>query len=120
MSNKNSDFQDPKPFNTISLITQRNKIKELIDAGLASQALTEMTTLVCEFDLNKKDTDMIQVKNELIQNQKRPYLKASQTIDYYVLICDYMNDTYCRGFKAPMGEDFFEGLGEPQDGNTTG
>jgi hypothetical protein len=111
MSNHpNDNFQDPKPFNTVSLINQRNHIKLLIDTAQSSQAFIEMCTLVCEFDLNKKDTDMIQVKAELIKNKKNPYLKSAQDIDYYDLINTYMNDTYCRGFKAPMGEDFFDDL----------
>jgi hypothetical protein len=51
---------------------------------------------------------MLQVKVELVKNKKNPYLKSAQDIDYYSLINKYMNDTYCRGFKAPMGEDFFD------------
>lgn len=121
MSEHSQDrFQDPKPFNTVSLINQRNHIKLLIDQGLAAQAFTEMTTLVCEFDLNQKDADMIQVKVDLMKNKKYPYLKSFQDIDYYDRINRYMNTTYCRGFKAPMGEDFFPTLeGEENADGTT-
>jgi hypothetical protein len=60
---------------------------------------------------------MLQVKIELIKHKKYPYLKSAQDVDYYALINKYMNDTYCRGFKAPMGEDFFDDLPEekPQE-----
>jgi len=115
----NDRFQDPKPFNTVSLINQRNHIKLIIDQGLAAQSFTEMTTLVCEFDLNPKDEDMLHVKEDLMRNKKYPYLKSSQDIDYYDRINKYMNNTYCRGFKAPMGEDFFPTLeGEDKDDGT--
>jgi hypothetical protein len=112
----NDRFQDPKPFNTVSLINQRNHIKLLIDQGMPSQAFTEMTTLVCEFDLKKNDAGMLQVKADLMKNKKYPYLKGSQDIDYYDIINKYMNDTYCRGFKAPMGEEFFPTL-DSEDSN---
>jgi hypothetical protein len=119
MSNRSNDnFQDPKPFNTVSLINQRNHIKELIDIGENSKAFKEMCTLVCEFDLNEKDTDMTTVKKELIQNLKVPFLPSVRVIEYYDLINRYMNDTYCRGFKAPMGEDFFPTLDEDNDNAT--
>jgi hypothetical protein len=111
MSNRpNDNFQDPKPFNTVSLINQRNHIKELIDFGQAAKAFTEMCSLVCEFDLNTKDTDMIKVKADLIKNWKASYLTSAVAIDYFDKINIYMNETYCRGFKAPMGEDFFPTL----------
>jgi hypothetical protein len=114
----NDRFQDPKPFNTVSLINQRNHIKLLIDTGQASQAFTEMTTLVCEFDLNSKDTTMAEVKAALIKNKKNPYLKCAEDIEFYDKINKYMNTTYCRGFKAPMGEDFFPTLGDENNDGT--
>ena len=111
----NERFQDPKPFNTVSLINQRNHIKLLIDSGQASQAFTEMCTLVCEFDLNKNDTAMAEVKAALFKNKKYPYLKSAEDIEFYDKINKYMNNTYCRGFKAPMGEDFFDDMEKGSD-----
>lgn len=120
MSEHSTDrFQDPKPFNTISLITQRNHIKLLIDLGKSKEAFTEMCTLVCEFDLNKKDTAMAEVKAALIKNKKMPYLLSADDIEYYDKINKYMNTTYCRGFKAQMGEDFFEDMENDKDDGTT-
>jgi hypothetical protein len=108
-------FQDPKPFNTVSLINQRNHIKLLIDTGQAAKAFTEMCTLVCEFDLNIKDTAIAEVKAALIKNKKYPYLKSSEDIEFYDKINKYMNNTYCRGFKAPMGDDFFDDMDKQVD-----
>ncbi len=108
MSNRpNDNFQDPKPFNTVSLINQRNHIKELIDLGLAAKAFQEMCTLVCEFDLDKKDETMAKIKENLKRNFKTSFLISADVIEYYDEINAYMNATYCRGFKAPMGDDFF-------------
>lgn len=112
---KQNDFQDPKPFNTVSLINQRNHVKFLIDNALSAQAFIEMCTLVCEFELSPKDKVMQQIKQELKKNKARSYLPSAEDIEYYDKINIYMNATYCRGFKAPMGEDFFDEL-EKEEG----
>jgi hypothetical protein len=108
-------FQDPKPFNTVSLINQRNHIKELIDQGASSQALKEMCSLVIEFEIDKKDTPMLKCKEDLIKNKKNPFITSAEDIDYFDKICMFMNGTYCRGFKAVMNEDFFPTLDEPTE-----
>jgi hypothetical protein len=119
MSNQPSNFQDPKPFNTVSLINQRNFIKELIDAGEAAKAYKHMATLTCEFTLCNKNPEMITIKANLKKNFRTPYLPAVEIIDYWDTINNYMNDTYCKGFHAPMDNDFFKELEDKDDDKET-
>jgi hypothetical protein len=106
----NDRFQDPKPFNTISILNQRNHIKLLIDTGQHPQALNEMCTLVNELDINKKDSDIIQIQKELNDNYEYSTIASNKDMHYFRIINRYLNDTYCRGFKAPMDENFFPNL----------
>jgi hypothetical protein len=114
MSNA-TDFQEPKQFNTVALLNQRNHIKILLDNKLHNPALQEMCSLVCEFDLTPKDTQMIEVKKNLMKNYQSPFIQSFEDMMYFNIINDYMNHTYFRGFKAPMGEDFFKELDEQEE-----
>jgi hypothetical protein len=107
-----TDFQEPKQFNTIALLNQRNHIKILLDNKLHNPALQEMCSLVCEFDLTAKDKEMIKVKDDLMKNYQTPFIESFQDMLYFDIINTYMNHTYFRGFKAPMDEGFFKELEE--------
>ncbi len=108
-------FQDPKPFNTTALITQRNEIKKLLDSGQDSLAFKQMCTLVCEFEIDPKDSPMLRIKENLIKNKKTPFLISAESIDYFDKICMFMNGTYCKGFSAQVKEDFFPKLDEDDE-----
>jgi hypothetical protein len=115
MSEKNQPetFQEPKLVNTVALINQRNHIKTLIDNRYHKQALEEMGTLVCEFELTPKDKEMEKIQEELIGNYCNPNTKGIppfQDIIYFLAINDYMNKTYLRGFKVPIDEGTFKDL----------
>jgi hypothetical protein len=74
-----------------------------------------MCTLVCEFEIDPKDTPMLKLKASLIKNIKYPTLTSAESIDYYEKICMFMNGTYCKGFSAQVKEDFFPKLDEDED-----
>jgi hypothetical protein len=110
-------FQEPKQFNTIALLEQRNHIKVLIDNKLHAAALQEMCSLVCEFELTLKDTDMEKLKKELMDNYTNPSkgIASFEDMKYFDKINAYMNKTYFKGFKAPMGEEMFKELDGEND-----
>lgn len=122
MSNEQppATFQEPKQVNTVALLTQRNHIKWLIDHRFHNDAFQEMCSLVCEFELTVKDVDMLKVKELLMGNYSDPQNKGIppfEDMEFFAVINDYMNATYLKGFRAPMGEEFFKDLEE--DGSST-
>lgn len=94
MQSTNREFEDPKIILSTSLLRQKDSIVMMLNAGLNSDALKAMATLITQFVIEATETELLKAKENLIQNTRCGTIKSSEIMYYWELLNDYMNRTY--------------------------
>ena len=92
------DFEDPKIILTASLLRQRDVIVTLINSSQNYAALKAMATLIAQMDIDYSRKDLLEAKEELIDNTIKSTIPPSKVMHYFQLISEYLNLTYFADF----------------------
>ena len=118
MSNNNSNnYPDTKIQQVIIYIQQLSHIKFLIDNGKHAESLGEMTTFLDQFEIGKNEKDVYQAQTDLDSNYERATIPSYKDLHYWKIINEFSNRTFRKGFRAPIGEEFFDELEKEEPSN---